>query len=207
MTRPKFPRDEVDFGAVIAWKLPLLRKAVRRGSRRSTPMRRSRCIRRVLSASFRLARRVCAVHGAERSHDYVMWTLWERGPGDCGSLRRWHARVANCTTQIECNKFIQFEFERQWFELKAHCARNEIRIMGDVPIYVALDSADVWADRELFDLDGKRYAASVAGVPPDYFSATGQLLGQPDLSLGRARSDRIRSGGSPASVARLRCST
>jgi 4-alpha-glucanotransferase len=80
---------------------------------------------------------------------------------------------------IECNKFIQFEFERQWCDLKAHCVRDDIRMMGDLPIYVALDSADVWANRKLFELQEDGHPRVVAGVPPDYFSATGQLWGNP----------------------------
>ena len=67
---------------------------------------------------------------------------------------------------IECNKFIQFEFERQWCDLKAHCTRNDIRILGDLPIYVAFDSADVWANRQLFELDEQGRPRVVSGVPP-----------------------------------------
>ena len=81
--------------------------------------------------------------------------------------------------QIECNKFIQFEFDRQWSELKAHCERNGIRVMGDVPIYVAQDSSDVWAAPEMFDLEADGKPRVIAGVPPDYFSATGQCWGNP----------------------------
>ena len=79
--------------------------------------------------------------------------------------------------EMECHKFIQFEFERQRCDLKAHC--TDIRIMGDVPIYVALDSADVWANRDLFELDESGQPKVVSSVPSDYFSATGQLWGNP----------------------------
>ncbi len=87
--------------------------------------------------------------------------------------------AARLHDEIECNKFIQFEFERQWCDLKAYCESNEIRIMGDVPIYVAQDSADVWANRDLFELDESGQPRVVSGVPPDYFSANGQLWGNP----------------------------
>jgi 4-alpha-glucanotransferase len=172
--RPDFASDDVDYGAVIAWKLPLLRKAY---------------------ASF--------IGGADRTefdafcqrhsswldeyalfmalkdvHQLASWDEWARELAlrEPAALER--ARRELCDT-IECNKFIQFEFERQWCDLKAHCTRNDIRIMGDVPIYVALDSADVWAHRELFELDENGRPRVVAGVPPDYFSATGQLWGNP----------------------------
>ena len=114
---------------------------------------------------------------AKDAHGLVSWWEWEpelalREPG---ALEQARERLRN---DIECNKFIQFEFERQWCELKAHCARNEIRIVGDIPIYVALDSADVWTNRELLSLR-RRTPSEIAGVPPDYFSATGQLWGNP----------------------------
>ncbi len=75
--------------------------------------------------------------------------------------------------------FVQFLFYRQWMELKAYANGKGIRIVGDIPIFLALDSADVWANQELFQLDSDGYPTKVAGVPPDYFSATGQLWGNP----------------------------
>ena len=76
-------------------------------------------------------------------------------------------------------KFIQFIFFKQWNELKQYAHENGIRIIGDIPIFVSPDSADVWADQQLFQLNEKGYPLAVAGVPPDYFSATGQLWGNP----------------------------
>ncbi len=81
-----------------------------------------------------------------------MWTQWEpkyalRDQAVLEQAQRWDLRE-----EIACQKFIQFEFERQWLELKAHCEQMGIRLMGDVPIYVALDSSDVWAHPELFEL-------------------------------------------------------
>jgi 4-alpha-glucanotransferase len=81
--------------------------------------------------------------------------------------------------EIEAYKYWQFEFFRQWKSLKEHCQQRAIRFMGDVPIYVAHDSADVWAHPELFYLDDTGRPTVVSGVPPDYFSATGQLWGNP----------------------------
>ncbi len=114
----------------------------------------------------------------KETHDYVMWTLWEpelalREPDALDKARR------DLHEQIENHKFIQFEFDRQWSELKAHCARNGIRVMGDVPIYVAQDSSDVWAQPGMFDLGADGKPRVIAGVPPDYFSATGQCWGNP----------------------------
>jgi 4-alpha-glucanotransferase len=79
----------------------------------------------------------------------------------------------------DAHRYWQFEFSRQWCALKQYANERGIRVMGDIPIYVAGDSADVWSHRELFELDEQDRAVKVAGVPPDYFSATGQLWGNP----------------------------
>ncbi|MDE7158422.1 MAG: 4-alpha-glucanotransferase, partial [Clostridiales bacterium] len=76
-------------------------------------------------------------------------------------------------------QFVQYEFRKQWFALKAYCNGLGVRIIGDIPLYVAYDSADVWAHSELFKLDKNLNSSKVAGVPPDYFSADGQLWGNP----------------------------
>lgn len=76
-------------------------------------------------------------------------------------------------------QFLQYEFRREWFALKAYCNKSGLKIIGDIPLYVAYDSADVWAYPELFKLNKKFSPEKVAGVPPDYFSETGQLWGNP----------------------------
>jgi 4-alpha-glucanotransferase len=175
-SRPEFPTGQVDFGAVIAWKVPLLQQAFRSFQGSSATERKA-------FAAF------CERHSGwldefalfmalKETHNNVAWTQWEHDL----AVRKPDAIERTCHQlhdAIECNKFIQFEFERQWSDLKAHCSRNNIRIMGDVPIYVALDSAEVWANRDLFELDETGRPKVVSGVPPDYFSATGQLWGNP----------------------------
>lgn len=103
----------------------------------------------------------------------------------------WPAALANRETQallffeeinrekIDFWKFCQWCFARQWLQLKKYANERGIRLIGDVPIFVAYQSADVWAHRELFELDGSGFPLVVAGVPPDYFSQTGQLWGNP----------------------------
>lgn len=81
--------------------------------------------------------------------------------------------------RIEYVQFVQFLLRKQWDELRAYCASRGVSFIGDVPIYVAYDSADVWAGQECFDLDSEGRPNKVAGVPPDYFSETGQLWGNP----------------------------
>jgi len=81
--------------------------------------------------------------------------------------------------EIEKQTFIQYIFFKQWFSLKEYCHRKGVRIIGDMPIYVNYDSPEVWTRPEIFKLDAEKNPISVAGVPPDYFSATGQLWGNP----------------------------
>lgn len=76
-------------------------------------------------------------------------------------------------------KFLQFLFFTEWKALKKYANKHGVQIIGDIPIFVSMDSADVWANQHLFQLDTKGYPLAVAGVPPDYFSATGQLWGNP----------------------------
>ena len=85
----------------------------------------------------------------------------------------------NLAEEITFHKFLQFEFDKQWCSLKKYANQNNIQIIGDIPIYVALDSADVWSDPKQFLLDKDYKPKSVAGVPPDAFSADGQLWGNP----------------------------
>jgi len=81
--------------------------------------------------------------------------------------------------KIEFHKFIQFLFFKQWMAVKDYAHQNNIRIIGDIPLYVALDSVDAWAHPDIFQFDRDKNPIAVGGVPPDYFSATGQLWGNP----------------------------
>ncbi len=92
------------------------------------------------------------------------------------AMKKYHKLLSG---EIRFAKFCQFLFFRQWHELKNYAAARHIKLMGDVPIYCAHDSADVWASPEFFQLDADGSAALMAGVPPDYFSPTGQLWGNP----------------------------
>ena len=91
--------------------------------------------------------------------------------------------------QIEAQKFFQFLFFRQWFELKTYCHQRGIKIVGDIPIFVAEDSADVWTNPDQFKLDENGRPTVVAGVPPDYFSKTGQFWGNPIYNWDQMKTD------------------
>ena len=91
-------------------------------------------------------------------------------------MKKWKALLADA---MEKESFLQYLFHKQWSALKAYANKKGISIIGDAPIFVAYDSADVWANQKLFRLDSKGFPLCVAGVPPDYFSETGQLWGNP----------------------------
>ena len=114
----------------------------------------------------------------KNSFDGVSWIEWEediklRRPEAMERYRKEYAE------EVEFLKFQQYLFAKQWTALKAYANQKKIRIIGDIPIYVAFDSADTWANPELFQLDDTLTPIAVAGCPPDAFSATGQLWGNP----------------------------
>jgi 4-alpha-glucanotransferase len=111
-------------------------------------------------------------------HDNRVWTSWEEeiAQRDLNALLRCSNKLGE---EIQFHKYAQYIFFRQWQSLKSYCHTKGIRIIGDMPVYVAHDSADVWANRDLFYLDDRGHPVVVAGVPPDYFSATGQRWGNP----------------------------
>jgi len=111
-------------------------------------------------------------------HEHASWIEWEQGlkRRQPEALHRWTR--ANMEA-VEREEFAQWLFDRQWRALRAYANERGVRIIGDIPIFVAFDSADVWAHPELFDLDADRSPRTVSGVPPDYFSKTGQLWGNP----------------------------
>jgi 4-alpha-glucanotransferase len=112
------------------------------------------------------------LHGGEA------WTAWERSIArrEPTALERWRQKLA---PRVQFHAFLQYQFFRQWQHLKAACHQHGIQLFGDVPIFIAHDSADVWAHPELFYLDVDGHPTVVAGVPPDYFSQTGQRWGNP----------------------------
>src|SRR5574341_909124 len=108
----------------------------------------------------------------------VVWSKWpieiiNRNENKLQELKN------NLRDILDIEKFIQYVFFKQWFSLKSYCNNKKINIIGDIPIYVNYDSADVWANPEIFKLDKEKWPKFVAGVPPDYFSKTGQRWGNP----------------------------
>lgn len=111
-------------------------------------------------------------------HGGISWTEWEE-PYKSPSLQQKEQLMQELEKNAGYYRFLQFLFFEEWNKLKSYANEHGVKIIGDLPIFVSMDSADVWANRQLFQLDDKGYPTSVAGVPPDYFSETGQLWGNP----------------------------
>jgi len=174
---PDFPADRVDYGEVIPYKRGLLERAARRfqsgvdGSLRAAFDAFCRDQAYWLD-DFALFMALKEAHGG------AVWNTWPRDIAKrrARALGKWREELAQA---IFAQKVVHFLFFRQWAALKQYANERGVRIIGDIPIFVAHDSADVWAHRDLFFLDKDGRPSVVAGVPPDLFSDTGQLWGNP----------------------------
>jgi len=174
--------DAVDYEALAQQREPLLRKAFARVSGDEAQAVRDFAQNNPWVREF-------ALYRAARAHFGQAWYLWpdeELRRHQQPALGRWRVLLAE---DIAFHTWVQYWFFRQWAELKAYVNGLGIKIIGDIPIYVSLDSADVWAEREQFLLDEEGRPAKVAGVPPDYFSAEGQLWGNPLYNWAAMKAD------------------
>jgi 4-alpha-glucanotransferase len=174
---PAFPATHVDFGPVIQAKTALLSQAIAGFKERATPDQR-RDFEGFSETNKDWLDDYALFMALKDSHGGATWSSWEldlvqRQPE---ALQKAREGLAG---QIEGYKFLQWVFFAQWYWVKTYANSKGIKIIGDIPIFVAYDSADVWSNPELFFLDEKGQPTVVAGVPPDYFSATGQLWGNP----------------------------
>jgi len=117
----------------------------------------------------------CMFMALKSANQQKLWTEWDNESYDEAVLFMW--------------KFIQYEFFNQWKSIKDYANSKGIQIIGDIPIYVSFDSCDVWSNKDQFLLNDKGYPVSVAGVPPDYFSADGQLWGNPLYDWDKMKKD------------------
>ena len=174
---PEWEPERVDYGSAIHYKTGLLKKAW--AAYCAEPDKAlKRGFNAFRKAESRWLEDYALFMACKDYHNGRCWLEWEeeiRVP-DEKAKKKW-AKMLKDSVDYYC--FIQFIFEKQWSELKAYAHEKDIQIVGDIPIFVALDSAEVWANKNLFQLDTKGYPTCVAGVPPDYFSATGQLWGNP----------------------------
>jgi 4-alpha-glucanotransferase len=175
--RPVFPTNKVDYETTLHFKIPILTKAAQTFLKRADGNERLD-FERFCQANTNWLDDFALFMVCKNAHDGVRWTDWaaDIAAREPRAMQHWTVQFA---TEIDVVKYWQFEFFRQWQALRSYAHQHGIRIIGDIPIYVAHDSADVWANRELFCLEPGGNPTKVAGVPPDYFSATGQLWGNP----------------------------
>lgn len=177
---PAFPEDKVDYGWVIDYKNNLLRQAFDHFQQVGRDDQRGAfdafCAEQAYwleDFALFMALKVHHMH-----QDGGVWNTW---PYDIAhrkpeAIAWWSEYLA---TDVRFHKFLQFLFFKQWLELKIYANERGIQVVGDIPIFVAFDSADVWANPGLFFLNDDGSPTVVAGVPPDYFSETGQRWGNP----------------------------
>jgi 4-alpha-glucanotransferase len=165
---PEFPEGHVDFERLVSWKTEALHSATPRGAG----------FEAFTEANQHWLNDFALFVALKEHHQGVAWTQWEPGARDRDPqvLAKWRQQLA---APIAAKKFLQFMFYQQWRELREYARARGVRIMGDLPIYVSHDSADVWTNRQYFHLDAQGNPTAVSGVPPDYFSETGQLWGNP----------------------------
>lgn len=174
---PQWNEKNVEYGSVITYKKNLLKKAY--DAFTVTPNQTLiEEYRKFCTENSYWLEDYSLFMAGKQAHEGSSWLEWEdslKSPTE-EEKKSW---VKKLQPDIKYYEFIQFIFFRQWLALKNYANSRGILIIGDIPIFVALDSADVWANKKFFQLDSKGYPLAVAGVPPDYFSATGQLWGNP----------------------------
>ncbi|PYY21996.1 MAG: 4-alpha-glucanotransferase [Acidobacteria bacterium] len=184
---PEFSREQVEYERVNQFKQGKLSKAFAE-FRSGAPQHRQQEFAQFVEAERDWLADYALFRALKDKVGGVAWPKWDpelvsRKPAAVQRARK------ELALQIGEQEFLQFVFFEQWNSLKEYCGQKRIHMMGDLPIYVAHDSADVWAQPEYFHLDSHGGPTKVAGVPPDYFSATGQLWGNPIYHWERMAAD------------------
>ncbi|MBW6473060.1 MAG: 4-alpha-glucanotransferase, partial [Anaerolineaceae bacterium] len=188
--RPDFSAESVDFGPVIQWKLKLLDRAYKNFKQKQDD-ELTETFQQFINQEqdwlldFALFMAIKEVKGG------LSWDHWDDGlrKRDEKALENFQAKNK---TLIESHMFKQFLFFTQWTDLKNYANEQGIEIIGDIPIFISFDSSDAWSNPDLFYFDEDLKPTVVAGVPPDYFSATGQLWGNPLYRWDVHKEDRYK---------------
>ncbi|HKU76780.1 MAG TPA: 4-alpha-glucanotransferase [Pyrinomonadaceae bacterium] len=201
-------QDKIDFGEAHSLKDQILRRAYERYTKTTDTNLRS-AFETFAQEQAHWLEDYALFRALKDAHGGVAWNEWEPS-----LVRRTPAALERAREElreeVEAQMFYQFLFFRQWFALKGYCNDRGISIVGDLPIFVAQDSADVWTNPEQFKLDKDGKPVVVAGVPPDYFSSTGQLWGNPLYNWERMLADgfkwwieRVRATFTVVDIARV----
>ena len=169
--------EHIDYGAIYNQKYPLLRKAYENfKSSDNNEMKGS--LENFKRENSSWLNDYSLYISLKNHFNGLPWNEWAQDikNREDGAMHHYRNELAD---DIEYHNFIQFLFFKQWGDVKRYANENGIKIIGDIPIFVAADSSDAWANPEIFLFDEERKPVKVAGVPPDYFSTTGQLWGNP----------------------------
>uniref|UniRef100_UPI003216D6AC 4-alpha-glucanotransferase n=1 Tax=uncultured Draconibacterium sp. TaxID=1573823 RepID=UPI003216D6AC len=182
---PVFVKKRVDFAKVEKWKYPVLQKAFFRFQKESFVLFENEYFHFLDEHGWWL-NDYALFMSAKQKYGEVVWSDWDDGLKfrHEADLQRTGQELAN---EVDFQKFLQFLFFRQWHGLKRYANEKGIKIIGDVPLYVSGDSSDVWSNTDIFLLNEKLKPTEVGGVPPDYFSETGQLWGNPVFNWPRLK--------------------
>lgn len=174
---PAFSQLAVEYGPVIEWKMQLLARSYDLFEEKATADDRATFAKFELENAAWLDDYALFM-AAKSHHNGAGWADWEPGLAHHRqeSLIEWREKLAG---PVAFQKFLQYLFASQWANLKQYANERGVKIIGDIPIFVAYDSADVWANPDLFYLDENGQSTVISGVPPDFFSPTGQRWGNP----------------------------
>ncbi|MCC7094896.1 MAG: 4-alpha-glucanotransferase, partial [Ignavibacteriaceae bacterium] len=173
---PQSDLRKIDYGKVIEFKKSLLKKAYQNFKSNSRNIENE--FEKFSNSQKKWLEDFAIFMACKDHHNGAAWNSWEKGlvQRDEKVLAEWKKKLAD---EIEYHKFVQFIFFRQWNSLRKYANEKGIKIIGDMPIFIAYDSSDLWSNKNLFTVDDEGNLTFVAGVPPDYFSKTGQLWGNP----------------------------
>lgn len=173
---PEFDHTSVDFGAAIPYKTGLLKAAFKRFI--SANRHQDAAFLSFIEQHALWLNDYALFTAVKEYHGGVAWIDWDKGislrQGD--AVHQWTEKLRDGILYVQ---FVQYIFYKQWSQIKRYANSKGIRVLGDMPLFIAYDSADLWANKELFTVNEKGRLLTVAGVPPDYFSPTGQLWGNP----------------------------
>lgn len=179
---PDFLKEEIDYGLVGKWKRKIFQKAFRNFLKDN--LHGSEDFQKFCSEQSYWLEDFALFFSIKEHMKGKAWNNWPK------ALRaRNEQELLNFSyhagEEILYHKFLQYTFHQQWASVRSLCRDKGIHILGDMPIYVSYDSVDVWSHQDIFQLDPQGYPIDVSGVPPDYFSATGQLWGNPLYDWGK----------------------
>ena len=200
--------EYIDYGAIYNQKYPLLRKAYENFKANENKELKEKL--ETFKAENSSWLDDYSLYISLKNHfNGLPWNEWEDDirTRKEAAINKYKAELAD---EIEYNNFIQFLFFTQWNNVKKYANDNGIKIIGDIPIFVAVDSSDAWANPEIFLFDPELKPVKVAGVPPDYFSATGQLWGNPLYDWDKLKElnykwwvDRVKANLSTCDIIRI----